>query len=159
MRKRVGNYLLAIIGIVLLLGCSQPQASKKLNIKEYFGFQGIEFYLTPEQVEAKLGKPKIVEDAGYDEMTGSKAICWHYEDIKIWFSDSVYRISVTSKAFPTKGGICVGDSTEKLIKTYGKPLYIGTNKFCYTVGKETGASMLFIIKDNRIVQIDMELGC
>jgi hypothetical protein len=118
--------ILKMLRIVLLvflsLSPSTAQQAAPLDSTD-FVIAGIRDGMDSVTIIKVLGPPKsiILSDHPYDSTT--KLFNWEYEGVTVHSGseNSVSGVSVTSRRFPSKRGIRVGDSDKLVLRRYGKP--------------------------------------
>lgn len=121
---------------------------------------GIELGATPERIRSIYGTPDGIKKLAGRDLSfwgGNSGEFWLYGDLfGITFIDG-HALLITSSAkngIKTPDGISVGDSAEKLYRTYGRAAKCGANKDGKLYSYKNGHRILsFTVRDDKIISI------
>ncbi len=115
---------------------------------------GITILSTEKDIIRILGEPREVE-VGLDEPTAEKSKTFYYKGLTIYLIKAeIYNLSCTEKC-KTGERITMGDSKDKIIRTYGTPSYEepkGTSIHYVFTGLDS--HLVFHLKNGLIVEIE-----
>ena len=124
------------------VACTAEQGDNEKN-----NSADVEFYITYKGVKVELDKKadSVISDLGTPKKTESLGTCsgrgaeikYVYDDIVIHTlksdnDETIDQISFTNDIAETKKGICIGDSSDKVIKAYGDPAEKTDSLIIYT---------------------------
>lgn len=129
---------------------------------ERIGVGGVTLSMSETQVRRVLGKPVKVTN-GFLGIIG-KTRTLTYRGITVYLGEGsqpgkfdVYEIKANGSRFATPDGVKIGDSQDKLIRTYGniQPSKNGNvTQFNYSIEKPSPTSFIFTVKNGRIIEIN-----
>lgn len=120
------------------------------------GIGGVRLGMSVAEAKRKLGKPQREETKSARPGIGGKFRTLTYKNLTVsaW-NEKVYAISTTKPEFTTIDKIKVGDSKEKVVKTYGfGSQSVDGNAIRLTYSNDEKASnLIFELRDSRVQKI------
>jgi hypothetical protein len=128
-------------------------ASKQLVVA------GLRFRSSEEQVFQAIGRPDVASPPRYDPSLGDSVSNWQYDGILVLMKDhGVVKVHCSATRCATANDVAVGDSRDKVIRTYGTPRTIETadeKEMLRYAGTVAECSLNFTIKDGSVSTIDL----
>ena len=120
---------------------------------------GLRFRSSEEQVVQAIGRPDVASPPRYDPSLGDSVSNWQYDGILVLMKDhGVVKVHCSATRCATANNVAVGDSRDKVIRTYGNPRTIETadeKEMLRYSGTVAECSLNFTIKDGSVSTIDL----
>ena len=120
---------------------------------------GLRFRSSEEQVVQAIGRPDVASPPRYDPSLGDSVSNWQYDGILVLMKDhGVVKVHCSATRCASANGVAVGDSRDKVIRTYGSPRTIETadeKELLRYSGTVAECSLNFTIKDGSVSTIDL----
>lgn len=156
--------IVALLCVASLLAACAEEADDKDNDDK--GSKGVEFYFTYEGTKIELDKKADAVLSALGEANDEKSLgdCggfgtqtrYEYDDFDLYTvkndnGETIDQIAFSNDLIETSKGICIGDSSEKVLKAYGEPSVKEDGKIEY----EEGSLLLqFLLEDGDVRAIN-----
>ena len=137
---------------------STPHRARGLSSSQ-LSVAGLRFRSSEDQVFQALGRPDVASPPRYDPSLGDSVSNWQYDGIAVLMKDhGVVKVRCSATRCASENGVAVGDSRDKVIRTYGTPRTIETvddREMLRYSGSVAECSLNFTIKDGSVSTIDL----
>ncbi|MCY7385167.1 MAG: hypothetical protein LH628_21830 [Microcoleus sp. CAN_BIN18] len=142
-----------VVALESMLNATQTPAAIDYS---RLGIGGVRLGMSIEEAKRKLGKPQRDETKPAGEAIGGKIRTLTYSKLTVAAWDGkVYLISTTKPKLLTIDGVKVGDSTQKVVKTYGygsQSVQGGVTRLIYS-NDQKASNLVLELKGDRVQKI------
>lgn len=142
-----------VVALESMLNATQTPAAIDYS---RLGIGGVRLGMSVDEAKRKLGKPQRDETKPGGKAMGGKIRTLTYSKLTVAAWDGkVYLISTTNPKFVTIDGIKVGDSTQKVVKTYGygsQSVQGGVTRLIYS-NDQKASNLVLELKGDRVQKI------